>query len=127
MKLKYLLYTILTTCFVSCSDFLKENPKTQINKDDVYNNTGTALGALNGCYVYLANYDGYSFNYFHVLSSTAGTSTSIKNNDTDMAHLASLPSNVNIGKMYIGQYQISGAANDWLFGMEKSTIYDEVK
>ncbi len=122
MKLKYILGIFLTTLLTSCSDFLEETPETSIGSDGVYNSTGTALGALNGCYAYLADYDGYSFNYFHVVSSTSGVATSIKANDVDMAQFSSLPTNTNIGKMYIGQYKVIGATNDVLAGMAGSKI-----
>lgn len=123
--LKYIFIGCILTSAVSCSDFLEEKSETQISKEGIYNDPNTALGVLNGCYAKLADYNYFSFNYFHVMSATSGVGTSIKANDVDMGTFNILPTNVNVGKMYIGEYEALGVANDIIDGMKSTSISDE--
>ena len=123
--IKYILLSCLVVLAGACDDFLVEEPTTQIQKEGVYNSEGTALGALSGCYAKMAAYDGYSFNYYHVLTSTSVLGVSIKANDVNLSELAVLTTNVNVGKVYIGQYDVIKAANDIVDGMQTSQIKNE--
>ena len=79
--LKYILLSCVVLGAVACDDFLVETPDTSVEKSGVYNSLSSAKAALAGCYGNMAGYNGYAFNYFHVLSVTSGMGVSIKAND----------------------------------------------
>lgn len=124
-RLNYIISLLLLLFVSSCSDFLEEVPKTQLSKENIYNSRGTALGALNGCYAKMASYNGYSFEYMHLLSVTSGLGVSIKMNDKDLASMRILTTNIMVNKAYMGLYDPIRCANDIIDGMKSSTLTDE--
>lgn len=122
---KYTLLIVLVLSVISCADFLEEKPTTQIDKQDVYNNATTALGALNGCYASMASYNAYSYRYYHVLTITSGLGVSIKTNDLMLSQMDIPANDVNVETLYDALYATIGVANDILDGMRSSTIEDQ--
>ena len=120
--LKYILLSCVVLGAVACDDFLVETPDTSVEKSGVYNSLSSAKAALAGCYGNMAGYNGYSFNYFHVLSVTSGMGVSIKANDVNLTTMNILPSDVNMTNAYNGMYETVRIANDIIDGMKSSTI-----
>lgn len=121
-RIKYTLLSLCALAMTSCSDFLNEEPITSVAKEGVYNSLSSAKASLAGCYAMMAGYDGYAFNYFHVLSTSSGMGVSLKTNDVNLTTMNVLPSDVNMTKMYDGLYQTINSANDIIDGMQTSTI-----
>ncbi|WP_287677280.1 RagB/SusD family nutrient uptake outer membrane protein [Bacteroides sp.] len=126
--MKNIKYLLISCCaFVSaCDDFLVENPQTSVMKDGVYNSLSSAEAVLNGCYSTMEAYDGYAFNYFHVLNVTSGMGVSLKSNDVNLTTMNILPSNVNMTNTYTAMYKTIMVANDIIDGMKSSAIEDGV-
>lgn len=120
--LKYILLSCVVLGAVACDDFLVETPDTSVEKSGVYNSLSSAKAALAGCYGNMAGYNGYAFNYFHVLSVTSGMGVSIKANDVNLTTMNILPSDVNMTNAYNGMYETVRIANDIIDGMKSSTI-----
>lgn len=61
MKLKYNLIAIalLGFSFSSCSDFLEQNPQTDLSENDFYKTADDILSAVNGAYSSLQEGDIY--------------------------------------------------------------------
>lgn len=125
--IKYYLLACLTLGTMACDDFLVENPETAIGKTGVYNSVSSAKAALAGCYGTMAGYDGYAFNYFHVVSASSGMGVSIKQNDVNLTGMNVLASDVNMTKMYNSLYETIKGTNDIIDGMKTSTITDEAE
>lgn len=116
--------SLCTLAMTSCSDFLNEEPQTSVAKEGVYNSLSSAKASLAGCYAMMADYDGYAFNYFHVLSVSSGMGVSLKANDVNLTTMNVLPSDVNMTKTYDGLYRTINSANDIIDGMQTSTILE---
>ena len=117
-----LLWTVLAS--TSCDSFLVETPTTSVGKEGVYNSISSARAALAGCYAMMTGYNGYAFNYFHVLSVSSGMGVSIKSNDVNLTTMTVQPSDVNMTNTYNGLYETIKVANDIIDGMQTSTIAD---
>lgn len=115
--LKYIIPVALAVTFTACDDFLEETPKTQLNKDGIYESYGSANAVLAGMYSKVSDYDYVGFNYFHVVNVTSGVGVSIKQNDVNLTSMNILPSNVNVGKVYISMYSAINVANDIIQGL----------
>lgn len=126
-SIKYILLSLTALAVVSCDDFLVETPQTSVAKEGVYNSLSSARAALSGCYAMMASYNGYAFNYFHVLSTTSGMGVSIKANDVNLTTMNILPSDVNMTNTYNGTYETIRVANDIIDGMAASTISNEAE
>ena len=96
-------------------------------KDGVYNSLSSAEAVLNGCYSTMESYDGYAFNYFHVLNVTSGMGVSLKANDVNLTTMKILPSDVNMTNAYNAMYKTIMVANDIIDGMKSSTIEQGVE
>lgn len=108
----------------SCNDFLEENPETKLSSENVYNDKNTANGVLAGAYAQLAGYNGYSYSYMHLLSTTSGLGVTIKANEVDMGIMELRPTNTRVSTIYQTMYQVIKATNDIIQGMENSGIED---
>lgn len=126
-SIKYILLSLTALSAVSCDNFLEETPETSVGKEGVYNSLSSARAALSGCYAMMAGYNGYAFNYFHVLNITSGMGVSIKANDVNLTTMNILPSDVNMTNMYNGTYETIRVANDIIDGMATSTITNEAE
>lgn len=120
--LKYILLSCTVLGAMSCDDFLVEKPQTSVEKAGVYNSISSAKAVLAGCYGNMAAYNGYAFNYFHVLNVTSGMGVSIKSNDVNLTTMNILASDVNMTSAYNGMYETVRIANDIIDGMQSSTI-----
>lgn len=121
-RIQYALLLLCTLGITSCSDFLNEEPQTSVRKEGVYSSLSSAKASLAGCYAIMSGYDGYAFNYFHVLSVSSGMGVSLKTNDVNLTTMNILPSDVNMSKMYDGLSQTINSANDIIDGMKNSPI-----
>lgn len=120
---------MLSCCILAagCDDFLVENPQTSvINDGEIYNSLNSAEAVLKGCYSTMEEYDGYAFNYFHVLNVSSGMGISLKANDVNLTTMNILPSDVNVSAAYTGMYKTIMVANDIIAGMKNSTLEDGV-
>ena len=125
MKLtKYILLSFIALTITSCGDFLNEEPQTSIGREGVYNSLSSAKASLAGCYAMMAGYNGYAFNYFHVLSTSSGMGVSLKANDVNLTTMSVLASDVNTTNTYNGLYETICSANDIIDGMQGSTIIE---
>ena len=121
--LKYILLSCVVLGAVACDDFLVETPDTSVEKSGVYNSLSSAKAALAGCYGNMAGYNGYAFNYFHVLSVTSGMGVSIKANDVNLTTMNILPSDVNMTNAYNGMYEtVRSALNRKRTGLQERHI-----
>lgn len=124
-KIYYILSLSMAFIGSSCSDFLVEDPRTEISKEGVYNDPNTALGALKGCYASMASYDYFSFRYYHLLNETSGLGVSLKVNDKATTSLRLLSNDNDVERVYAAFYSTIESANDILGGMASSTISSE--
>lgn len=111
----------------SCSDFLEENPTTELSKEAIYGSEENVLSVLNGAYSTMAAYNSYAFRYYHVLSTTSGMFVSTKSNEIPMTSLKIESNDVNVEELYRAQYKTIGVANDILANLPGSTIKEDVK
>lgn len=124
--MKTIKYLMLSCCVFAagCDNFLVENPQTSVVQEGIYNSIKSADAVLNGCYSTMEAYDGYAFNYFHVLNVSSGMGVSIKSNDVNLTTMNILPSDVNVTAAYTGMYKTIMVANDIIEGMKSSSIED---
>ena len=73
MKLKYNLIAIalLGFSFSSCSDFLEQNPQTDLSENDFYKTADDILSAVNGAYSSLQEGDMFSEKFPPTIPATS--------------------------------------------------------
>lgn len=129
--MKYFGIIIACLLFVSCSDFLEENPKTQLDKKVIYSSAENVKSVLAGCYSSMADYNGYSYHYYHLLSTTSPLWISTKANEVQTTSLNIDPTTINVEKVYLNMNQTIGIANDMITNLQNSpinkTVRDQIK
>lgn len=125
--MKYFGIIIASLLFVSCSDFLVENPKTQLDKKMIYSSAENVNSVLSGCYSSMADYDGFSYHYFHLISSTSPLWVSTKANEVQMTSLNIDPTTLNVEKVYQNMYKTIGITNEMITNLKDSPIKQATK
>lgn len=117
MKTRYIIIFLFAVFFSSCSDFLVENPTTQLTPDEIYNSAGTADAALTGCYATLATYDYYNYRFYYLTETASGVFATTRANVADVT-LGSLEVATNDNhneKVFNAIYKSIGSANEILY------------
>lgn len=119
---KYILCSLFVCSLTSCNNFLEETPETALGKSGIYNSESSAKAALAGCYASMADYNGYSYSYYHTLEGTSGLGVSLKSNDVNLTSMDILSTDINVSNTYGALYNTIKSANDIIDGMKQSTI-----
>lgn len=124
MKLKYIF--IACSClglFSSCSDFLEENPHTQLSKENIFDSEQSAQSVLTGCY---SDFASFSYNYYHMHTVTSGLGVSLKTVDRALSSMSILTNDQTLSKLYSGEYKVISGANDLIAGLANNNVINEV-
>ncbi|SEA46877.1 Starch-binding associating with outer membrane [Arachidicoccus rhizosphaerae] len=128
--MKKLLFIILAgMLFTSCDKLLDESPDYSVNSTNVFDNTTTTQTALNACYGYLINWNGYGQAYFELTLGASGLSWA-QTNGSDQDYLVSLNtlnSNGTLGQVWTGFYKTIGECNSFVQNIEGGSLTTDQK
>ncbi len=132
MKRNVTLLLIVLTAFSSCSDFLKEENKTQYSQDYIFNSEGGLDLAVSALYALHRNYLGDDQESNTNWAVERGTDIAMTNGGTgnfygiyDPNHLK--PSATQVARMWNRMYQIIGRCNEIISAGEDMEQTDEMK
>ncbi|MBC9797027.1 RagB/SusD family nutrient uptake outer membrane protein, partial [Sinomicrobium weinanense] len=74
---------LLVLLFISCSDFLEEDPKNQVSTGNYYTTEQDAISAVNSVYAYLGSYDASRGNTAGIYHSTFWVTQGLASDEMD--------------------------------------------
>ncbi|MFC0877213.1 RagB/SusD family nutrient uptake outer membrane protein [Saccharicrinis sp. FJH2] len=130
MKLKNILLTVLTVaCLYSCEDYLDVEAVSSFDSDYVYSNKDEISRALNGVYAQLLNNDTYGKAYLETFCLNSDVDMYVNSNNVstnDQYRRFDCTSEGSaINKAWIAAYRGIEYANNFVYYLENSPLYDE--
>lgn len=127
--LKYILLCAGTLSFSACNSWLDEDPQYSINTKTAFETKESAQMALQGCYGYMANDNGYGQAWQELMVSASGFGwfQTNGNDQDDYTSLRAIPASTLINMAWSGMYKVIGEANAFIANIEGSPLEESVK
>lgn len=127
--LKYILLFAGVLSFSACNSWLDEDPEYSINTNTAFATKESAQMALQGCYGYMANDNGYGQAWQELMISASGFGwyQTNGNDQDDYTSLRAIPASTLINMAWTGMYKVIGETNAFIANMEESPLDESVK
>ena len=106
--LKYILLFAGVLSFSACNSWLDEDPEYSINTNTAFATKESAQMALQGCYGYMANDNGYGQAWQELMISASGFGwyQTNGNDQDDYTSLRAIPASTLINMAWTGMYKL---------------------
>ena len=108
--------------FVSCEDYLTEEPLTDFFTEQIFENESSVEAAVVGMYVQYGGFEYHGSGYLNLLLPHSGKFWSNQNANIDATSLNCTPSNINLNQLWGGIYKTINTANIIIDNLDKPGV-----